>query len=683
MRKTYILTGLILMIMMFACTSQKEKKIEKVGNDNFNYVLAQFADLRILRYQVSGFEQLSLPQKELIYYLSQAAICGRDILWDQNGKYNLAIRKTLENIYETYSGDRQSDEFKKFEVYLKRVWFSNGIYHHYASDKIIPDFTKEYFAELISKSKKEGFPLLPGKSVTETSEFLIPVIFDKNILGKKVCLEPGKDLVTASAVNFYYDVTEKEVEEYYKTLRNEKDTTPVSYGLNTSVLKVNGKITEVPWKSGGLYGPAIDKIVFWLNKALTVTETSTQTAGIKKLIEFYNSGDLKTWDDYNILWVKDTSGVDFVNGFIEVYTDPLGRKGAWESIVNFKDIEATRRTEIIAGNAQWFEDHSPVDGRFRKKVVKGISAKVITVAMLGGECYPYTPIGINLPNADWIRRDFGSKSVTLENITYAYDRANQGNGSLEEFCYDSTEIDRAKKYQYIADNLHTDLHECLGHGSGQLMPGVGDQALKNYFSTLEEARADLFALYYMMDPKMTELGLLPTLDAAKSQYNTYIRNGIMTQLRRIVPGKTIEESHMRNRQLIAKWCFEKGQSDNVIEKVLRNGKTYFKINDYEKLRSLFGNLLAEVQRIRSEGDYEAGKQLVETYGVRFDPELHKEVLERYAKLNIAPYNGFVNPEYELVQQNNEIIDVKVNYVTDYSQQMLKYSKEYSFLPIMH
>jgi len=681
MKNIYLLTGLITINMMFACTNEKEKK--PVTNNNFSYVLEQFADLRILRYEVSGFDQLNLKQKELIYYLSQAAVCGRDILWDQNGKYNLTIRKTFENIYETYSGDRQTDDFKKFNVYLKRIWFSNGIYHHYATDKIIPEFSVDYFTELISKSKMEGFPSLPGKTIAETFEILKPVIFDKNVLGKKVCLEPGKDLVTASAVNFYEGVTEKEVEEYYKSQRKGNDTTPVSYGLNTRVVKMNGKIVEIPWKSGGLYGPALDKIIYWLDKALTVAETPTQSEGIKKLIEYYKTGNLKIWDEYNIQWVKDTSRVDFVNGFVEVYTDPLGRKAAWESIVNFKDLEATHRTEIIAANAQWFEDHSPVDERFRKKKVKGVSAKVITVAMLGGECYPYTPIGINLPNADWIRRDFGSKSVTLENITYAYDRANLGNGSLEEFCYDSNEINLAKNYQYIADNLHTDLHECLGHGSGQLLPGVGDQSLKNYFSTLEEARADLFALYYMMDPKMIELGLLPTLDAAKAQYINYIRNGMMSQLRRIVPGKTIEEAHMRNRQLIAKWCYEKGQQDNVIEKVVRDEKTYFRINDFEKLRSLFGNLLAEVQRIRSEGDYEAGKKLVETYGVRFDPDLHKEVLDRYSKLNIAPYNGFVNPEYEVVEHNGEITDIKVKYVTDFSEQMLKYSKEYSYLPLVN
>ncbi len=681
MKKNILLTGLILSIIMMSCMHQKKVKVE--ASDNFNYVLEQFADLRILRYQVTGFEQLNLKQKELIYYLSQAALCGRDILWDQNGKYNLIIRKTLENIYETYTGDKQTDDFLKFKTYLKRVWFSNGIYHHYASDKIIPGFSKEYFDELVLKSNKAGFPVLPDMSLEKTLAELKPVIFDKNYLGKKVSLEPGKDLIAASAINFYKGVTEKEVEEYYKSLRNPNDTTPISFGLNTRVVKQNGKIVEIPWKLGSIYGQAIDKIIYWLDKALTLAETPQQSEGIKKLIAYYKTGNLKTWDEYNIIWVKDTSRVDFVNGFIEQYDDPLGRKAAWESVVNFKDLEATKRTEIIAANAQWFEDHSPVDTRFKKKKVKGVSAKVITIAMLGGECYPYTPIGINLPNADWIRKDYGSKSVTLENITYAYDRANQGNGFLEEFCYDSTEIKLAKEYDYIADNLHTDLHECLGHGSGQLLPGVRDEDLKNYFSTLEEARADLFALYNMMDPKMVELGLLPSLDAAKAQYISYIRNGIMTQLRRIEPGKNIEEAHMRNRQMIAKWCFEKGQSDKVIEKVVKDGKTYFRINDFEKLRTLFGELLAEVQRIRSEGDYAAAKNLIETYGVRFDPELHKEVLDRYAKLNISSYSGFVNPEYEVIEENNEIKDIKVKYVNDFSEQMLKYDKEYSYLPLIN
>jgi dipeptidyl-peptidase-3 len=681
MSKINILAGLITVTMIFACTNQNK---EKTGaKENFNYVLEQFADLRVLRYQVPGFDELGLQQKELIYYLSQAAVCGRDILWDQNGKYNLVIRKTLENIYETYNGNRQTDDFKKFVVYLKRVWFSNGIYHHYSTDKLIPDFSKEYFTQLIANSKMDGFLAIPGKAIEETFEILIPVIFDKDVMNKKVCLEPGKDLISGSAVNFYQGVTEKEVERLYKTQQIESDTNPIWYGLNTRVIKENGKVEEVTWKSDGLYGPAIDKIISWLEKALSVAENPQQKAGLQKLIEYYRTGDLKTWDDYNIIWVNDTSRVDFVNGFIEVYNDPLGRKGSWESIVNFKDLMATKRTEIVAANAQWFEDHSPVDDRFKKKKVKGISAKVITIAMLGGDCYPYTPIGINLPNAEWIRKEHGSKSVSLENISYGYDQANLGSGYLEEFAYDTIEIALAKKYEYISDNLHTDLHECLGHGSGQLLLCVSDKALKNYYSALEETRADLFALYYMMDSKMIELGLLPNLDAAKAQYISYIRNGMMTQLRRIEPGKNIEEAHMRNRQLIAKWCFEKGQPDNVIKKIVKDGKTYFRINDFDKLQNLFGRLLAEIQRIKSEGDYVSGKDLVETYGVKVDTELHKEVLARFAKLNLASYSGFVNPEYEVVEKNGRVEDIKVKYVDDFCLQMLKYSKDYSFLPIMN
>ena len=664
--------------MLFGC-SKESKKDEK----SFKYELEQFADLRILRYQVPGFDELSLNEKKLVYYLSQAALCGRDIIWDQNGKYNLAIRKTMENIYKTYTGDRQSDDFQKFLVYLKRIWFSNGIYHHYATDKIIPDFSVEYFDELVANSDKNGFPAINQKSIDETLGILKPVIFDPNVLPKKVNQNSAKDLVAASAVNFYEGLTEKEVTSYYNSMKDKNDTTPLSYGLNSKLVKKDGVIEEEVWKSGGMYGQAIDKIIYWLEKALLVSETPEQTEGIEKLISYYKTGNLETWDEYNIIWVSDTSRVDFVNGFIEVYSDPLGLKGTWESVVDFKDLEATRRTEIISENAQWFEDHSPIDDMFKKKEVKGVSAKVITVAMLGGDCYPYTPIGINLPNADWIRKDYGSKSVTMENITYAYDQANLGSGFLEEFSYDSAEMALVKEYGPMTDNLHTDLHECLGHGSGQLLKGVSSDALKNYQSTLEEARADLFALYYMMDPEMVKLGLLPSLDAAKAQYISYIRNGIMTQIRRIEPGKNIVEAHMRNRQLIAKWCYEKGKPDNVIEKIVRDGKTYYKINDFEKLRTLFGELLAEVQRIKSEGDYEAGKALVENYGVKVDPELHKEVLARFEKLHLAPYSGFVNPEYEVVEKNGEISDIKISYITDYSAQMLKYSKEYSFLPLMN
>jgi dipeptidyl-peptidase III len=561
---------LILTIMgatlVFSCHNQEPSRVAGEQPDTFQYLSEQFADLKILRYQVPGFETLTLNQKKLLYYLSQAAVSGRDILWDQNGKYNLAIRKTLENIVQTYKGDRNTEDFQKFMVYTKRVWFSNGIYHHYATDKILPEFSKEYFSDLIDHSDKSGFVLPKGKTWEQFISTLLPVIFDPKVMPKRVWQDPSKDLVQNSACHFYDGVTEKEAEEYYKKLKNPQDATPLSYGLNTRLVKENGKIVEKVWKSGGMYGPAIDEIVKWLEKALPFAENVPQKLTIEKLIAFYKTGDLKTWDEYNIDWVKDTaSQVDFVNGFIEVYGDPLGMKATWESVVNIRNEEATERTIKLSDNAQWFEDNSPVDKRFKKKKVKGVSAKVITVVQLGGDCYPSTPIGINLPNADWIRKEHGSKSVTIENITYSYDQADLKSGSLEEFAGSQEEIDLARKYSFISGNLHTDLHECLGHGSGQLLAGVSTEALKNYHSTLEEARADLFALYYMMDPKMIDLGLLPSLDAAKAEYTGYIRNGLMKQLVRIEPGKNLEEAHMRNRQMIAKWCFEKGKPDNVIE----------------------------------------------------------------------------------------------------------------------
>lgn len=676
MNSIKFLTVMFIITLMTACSTQKPEP-----QNSFAYELEKFADLRILRYQVPGFENLSLQEKKLIYYLSQAAICGRDIFWSQNGQYNLAIRKIMENIYLSYSGDKQSDDYAKFLLYLKRIEFSNGIYHHYSSDKILPDFSQEYFKELISKSDVSEFPVAQGKSIEETVQMLIPVIFDKNFLPKQVDQDPEKDMVKNSAVNFYRNVTQSEVENFYNKMKVEGDTQPVSYGLNSTVIKEGKEIKELTWKSGGLYGPAIDKIIYWLEKAKDVAINQEQKNGIEKLIGYYKTGDLKTWDEYNIIWVKDTSIVDFVNGFIENYSDPLGMKATWESVVNFKDLVATKRTEIIAANAQWFEDHSPIDERFKKKEVKGVSAKVITVAMLGGYCYPHTPIGINLPNADWIRKDHGSKSVTMENITYAYNQADIKSGFLEEFSFDDDEINLIRKYGPVSDNLHTDLHECLGHGSGQLLPGISTDALKNYGSALEETRADLFALYFMMDPKIVELGLLPSLDAAKAHYISYIRNGIMTQLRRIKPGNNIEQAHMRNRQLIARWCFEKGQEQNIIERVVKDNKTYFKINDFEKLRSLMGELLTEVQRIKSEGDYEAGRQLVEKYGVQVEKELHAEVLARIDKLKLAAYSGFINPDYEVVDENGEIKDIKVIYKDDFLSQVLKYSKEYSYLPV--
>lgn len=667
----------VILLGALSCNDSKSKSDSNATAD-FQWQIDQFADLRILRYQVDDFDSLSLNQKKLVYYLSQAAVCGRDIAFDQNYKYNLLIRRTLEAIYEGYKGNRSSDDFKKFEIYLKRVWFSNGIHHHYSTDKFVPDFTPEYFAELTDNTSAELFPAEYDYVVVKE------LIFNPTVAPKRVCLDADVDLLECSAANFYEGVTEKEAETFYKQMAKPNDLEPMSYGLNSKLVKQNGKLVEKVWHVGGMYSAAIEKIVYWLEKAADVAENPEQKAVIQALVSYYKTGDLKEFDRYSILWVKDLqSKVDFVNGFIETYGDPLGYKGGWESIVNFKNIEATKRTDIISKNAQWFEDNSPIDDKFKKKEVKGVSAKVITAAMLGGESYPATPIGVNLPNADWIRKEYGSKSVTIENITYAYDQAAMGSGQLEEFAYSTEEIELAKKYGGIANNLHTDLHECLGHGSGQLAPGIKGDELKNYGSTLEEARADLFALYYMMDNKMVELGLMPSLDAAKAEYITYIRNGLMTQLVRIELGKNIEESHMRNRKLIAEWCYEKGKADNVIEKKTRDGKTYFVINNFDKLHTLFGELLREVQRIKSDGDYEAGKTLVETYAVKVDPVLHKEVLERYAKLNLAPYAGFVNPVYQPIMQGDEIVDVKVEYVTDYTKQMMEYSKNYSFLPTIN
>lgn len=651
-------------------------------NTEFKYIADQFADLRILRYQVPDFDKLSLNQKKLIYFLSQAALCGRDIIYDQNGKYNLAIRKTLEAVVKSYKGETQSPEYQNFIVYVKRVWFSNGIYHHYANDKFVPGFSETYFRTLVHQSDPAFLPLQKDQSVDDLLKTICPIMFDPTLFPKKVTQESGKDLLANSAVNYYEGVTEKEVEAYYRKLKNPKDPEPPSYGINSKLVKEQGKIVEKVWKRDGMYGNAIKQIVDWLEKASSVAENEQQKQVIQTLISYYTTGNIRTFDEYNIQWLNDTvSAVDFVNGFIETYNDPLGMRANWESIVDFKDEKATKRADIIATNAQWFEDHSPVDSQFKKKEVKGVSAKVITVAQLGGDCYPYTPIGINLPNADWIRKKHGSKSVTLENITYAYDQASLGNGFLEEFCSSQEEIDLIKKYGYIAGNLHTDLHECIGHASGQLLPGVNSDVLKNYGSVLEEARADLFALYYVMDPKIVELGLLPNADAAKAEYAAQIRNGLFTQMVRIEIGKDLEEAHMRNRQLIARWCYEKGKPENVIEQITRDGKTYFRINDYAKLRNLFGALLKEIQRIKSEGDYEAGKSLVETYGVKIDKALHKEVLERYARLKLAPYSGFINPVIMPIIENGEIKNIKIEYPDDYTKQMLDYSEHYSFLPV--
>lgn len=650
--------------------------------EKIDYTVEQFADLQILRYRVPGFEDLSLKQKELVYYLTEAALQGRDILFDQNGKYNLTIRRMLEAVYTGYKGDKNTPDFKAMEVYLKRVWFSNGIHHHYGSEKFVPGFTPEFFRQAVQSVDAATLPLAEGQTVEQLCEEVFPVIFDLTVMPKRVNQAAGEDLVLTSACNYYDGVTQQEAEDFYNALKNPQDETPVSYGLNSRLVKEDGKIQEKVWKVGGLYGQALEKIVYWLKKAEGVAETPEQKAVIAKLMEFYETGDLKTFDEYAILWVKDlNSRIDFVNGFTESYGDPLGMKASWESLVNFKDLEATQRTELISGNAQWFEDHSPVDGQFKKEKVKGVSAKVITAAILAGDLYPATAIGINLPNANWIRSHHGSKSVTIGNITDAYNKAAHGNGFNEEFVYSDAELQLIDKYADVTDELHTDLHECLGHGSGKLLPGVDPDALKAYGSTIEEARADLFGLYYVADPKLVELGLTPSADAYKAQYYTYLMNGLMTQLVRIEPGNNVEEAHMRNRQLIARWVYEKGAAEKVVELVKKDGKTYVVINDYEKVRDLFGRLLAEIQRIKSTGDYAGAHDLVEAYAVKVDPALHAEVLERYKKLNLAPYKGFVNPKYEVVTDaDGTITDVTVTYDEGYAEQMLRYSKDYSTLP---
>jgi dipeptidyl-peptidase III len=646
----------------------------------FNWQIDQFADLRILRYQVPGFEALSASQKELIYYLSEAALCGRDIMFDQNYKHNLKVLRTLDAVVRGYKGDREDPRWAAFMTYVKRVWFSNGIHHHYSNDKFVPGFDADTFAALVKGSEGVTFPLAEGESVDDLIAFLRPILFDPAVAAKKVSQDPTKDLVVNSSVNFYEGVTQAEVEAYYKGIVDEKDPTPVSYGLNSKVVKKDGRVVEEVYSVNGLYGPAIAKIVYWLEKAAGVAENEYQKKVIEALVAYYRTGDLEKFDEYNILWVQDLASlVDFVNGFIEVYNDPLGTKASWESVVNFKDLAATKRADIISANAQWFEDNSPVDPRFKKKEVKGVSAKVITAAMLGGDCYPSTPIGINLPNANWIRKEHGSKSVTLENITYAYDQSSLKSPFGKEFNYSEELLERAKTYGPLAGNIHTDLHEVLGHGSGQLLPGVGPESLKNYHSPIEESRADLFALYYIMDEKMVELGLLPHMDAAKAEYDGQVLNGLMTQLTRIQPGKTVEQAHMRGRAMVSHWVYEKGQAENVISRETKDGKTYFVINDYPKLRALYGRLLAEVQRITSEGDYEAARDLIETYGVQVDQALHKEVLDRYAKLNLAPYGGFVNPVYTPVIENGKIVDVKIDLTEGYVEQMLRYGRDYAFL----
>lgn len=656
------------------------------GNQNsggFKFLTEQFADLKLIRYQIPRFENLSPRQKELLYYLSEAALSGRDIVWDQNYRHNLRIRKTLEAIINTYSGEKKGEEWDQFMVYTKRVWFSNGIHHHYSTLKFLPDFSTDYFASLVKKSDASQLPLEEGQNVEDLIAFLTPILFDPAVDAKRVNKDPNADLLLTSAGNYYEGVTQKEAEDFYAAMENKNDSTPIWYGLNSKLVKENGKLTEKVWKVGGMYGSAIERVVYWLSKAVTVAETDIQKKAFEKLIEYYQTGDLRKFDEYNILWVQDTAAlVDAVNGFIEVYGDPLGHKATYESVISFKDLDATRRIAAISGQAQWFEDNSPLMEDHKKKNVKGISAKVITVVTESGDASPSTPIGINLPNADWIRKIHGSKSVNLGNIVNAYAEAGKGSGMLDEFAYSKEEIELDKKYGTLAGNLHTDMHEVIGHASGQINPGIGSpkQTLKNYASTLEEARADLVALYYIMDKKLVDIGVMDDLDVGKCEYNSYIRNGLMTQMVRLKPGEDIEEDHMRNRQLVAAWAYEKGKADKVIEFVKKDGKTFVRINDYAKLRVLFGELLREIQRIKSEGDFEAGKNLVETYGVKVDQTLHAEILERYKKLNIAPYGGFINPKLVPVMEGEKVVDVKVEYPETFMGQMLDYAKNYSFLP---
>lgn len=625
-----------------------------------NYVAEQFDDIRILRYRVPAFERLALREKLFVYYLSRAASAGRDILWDQNNKYNLAVREVLEKVLREYRGDRDCDEFRAFTVYAKKVFFANGIHHHYSMDKFTPLFSPDYFRMLLEETGQ-----------TDKYGVLEHVLFDAGYMAKRVVLDEGKDLVQASANNYYQGVTQKEAERFYAGREQQSDC-PVSWGLNSTLVKEGGEIKEEVWKVGGKYGEMIENIVYWLEQAKAYAYNERQAKVIELLTAYYRTGDLALFDAYSIEWLQEKEApVDFINGFIEVYGDPLGLKGSWESVVEIVDEEACKRTEKLAENALWFERHAPVEERFKKSVVSGITARVMQVAQLGGDCYPATPIGINLPNSEWIRERHGSKSVTFDNITYAYDRASQNSGVMNEFAYSEEEKDLARRYGYLAGNIHTDLHECLGHGSGKMLPGVTTDVLKNYYSTLEEARADLFALYYMLDPKLVELGIMPSAEVGRCEYNSYIRNGLMVQLTRIKPGDKLEEVHMRNRQLIAKWVYEQGKAAGVIEKISGEGKTYFVVRDYDALRELFGRLLAEVQRIKSEGDYEAARQLVETYGVEVDRRLHEEVLRRYGKLNVPPYAGFINPEYRLVKENGSIVDVAVAYPDDYLQQMLE------------
>ena len=651
--------------------------------ETFSYNDEQFADLQMLRYRVDGFESLSLAQKKLIYYLSEAALSGRDILWDQNGKYNLRIRKMLEAVYTLYDGPRDSRDFAAFTTYMKRVWFSNGIHHHYGCDKFQPGFSEDFFRKAVGQLPPDSLPLDAGQTPEGLCDMLVPVLFDPAVMPKRVNQADGEDLLQTSACNYYGpDVTQAEAENFYAAMKKADDPQPVMYGMNSRLVKRGGRLEELVWKAGGLYGAAIDRITYWLEKAAATAENERQAAVLRKLIEFYRTGDLKTFDEYTILWVQETEAqVDFTNGFTETYGDPLGLKASWEGYANFKDLEATARTEKLSANAQWFEDHSPVDARFKKTNCKGVSAKVIKAAILGGDLYPASAIGINRPNSNWVRAAYGSKSVTIGNLTDAYNKAAHGNGFQQEFVIDAETQQLLDRYQDTCDDLHTDLHECLGHGSGRLLPGVDPDALKAYGATIEEARADLFGLYYLADPKLVELGLTPDAEAYKAQYYGYMMNGLLTQMVRIEPGKDIEEAHMRTRALIARWAYEQGAAEKVAELVEREGKTYIRINHYDRLRQLFGDLLREIQRIKSEGDYGAARDLVERYGVKVDPVLHHEILERYRALHLSPYKGFINPVYTPVYgADHEITDIRVEYGEAYDAQMLRYSRDYATLP---
>ena len=665
--------------------AESANKIIKSAAPDFKWRADRFADIQMLRYQLPKFESLTVKQKELLHYLSQAALAGRDIIWDQNYKYNLTIRHTLEAIVKDYSGDRSSDEFVSFSEYTKRVWFSNGIHHHYMNGKIAPKFSAQSFAEYVNNVASKGnLPLAKGQSVESLLTLLKPVMFDPSIASKKVNQSANTDNVIASAVNFYEGVSQQEVTDFYAAKMDKNDKTPVSWGLNSKLVKIDGQVVERTWKVGGMYGEALEQVVYWFEKAITVAENEQQAKTFALLVKYFKSGDLKDFDAYNIEWVKDTeSVVDVVNGFIEVYNDPLASRGSFESVVSFKDPIATKVIAAIATEAQWFEDNSPLFAAHKKKQVKGITGKAITVVMESGDASPSTPIGINLPNANWIRANHGSKSVSLSNIVAAYDNAK--GGALKEFAWDEADYKRGKQYGPLASTLHTDMHEVIGHASGQINPGVGTpkETLKQYSSALEEGRADLVALYFLMDQKLVDMGVMPSLDVGKAAYDNYIRNGMMLQLRRLEPGQEIEEAHMRNRQLVASWVYEKGLTDNVIEKRVRDNKTYFVVNDYVKLQQLFGDLLRELQRIKSEGDFKAGQHLIESYAVKVDPVIHAEVIERYKDLDLAPYSGFINPKLIPVYQGEKIIDVTVEYPADFTQQMLEYGTHHAFLPVMN